>query len=102
MAKLEDLFTLELLANAQTAHNEFNYNFKKFAETIEKFGGVKTAKELIKKNRSSDAFVMLCDNKRLDLSMEATVTKSKYGELFTDEEVNFCFQMLCDNGFYKG
>ena len=37
---------------------------------------------------------------RLELSLEALVTAGKYGQLFTDEEVNCCFAALCDAGFY--
>ena len=47
-----------------------------------------------------DGFEQLVDLKRMDLSMEALVVKGKYGALFTDDEVNSCFERLCADGFY--
>lgn len=70
---------------------------KKDAET---YGGVKTARELLRKNRLSDGFDQLEQLGKLELSLEALVVKGKYGALFTDDEVNRCFDRLCIGGYY--
>ena len=101
MKKLEDIFSLELIQRAINVEQEFGINMKKFTDTINKFGGVKTAKEIIKKGQTSQGFDTLCEKDRLELSMEELVTESKFGELFTDDEVNYCFALLCENNFYK-
>ena len=32
--------------------------------------------------------------------MEALAVKGKHGALFTDDEINRCFERLCDAGYY--
>lgn len=36
----------------------------------------------------------------LELTMEATIVKGEYAELFTDEQVNYCYELLCEKGYY--
>ena len=94
-----DQFTKELL-KAMDEAEKLGCRVVRFRQTVEKYGGVETAKELLRKHRTSDSFQQLADQKRLDLSMEALVVKGKFGALFTDDEVNLCFDTLCDAGYY--
>ena len=94
-----DDFTKALLKNIEAAE-KLGCRMVKLRQTVEKYGGVNTAKEYLRKNRYSDGFEQLVDLKRMDLSMEALVVKGKYGALFTDDEVNSCFERLCADGFY--
>ena len=55
----------------------------------------------VSKNNISDSFDKLQNAGRIDLTMEAIITKPKYAELFTDDEVNSCFDLLCEYGYYK-
>lgn len=94
-----DEFTRDLLnqiAQAETLGVRMA-RLKKDAET---YGGVKTARELLRKNRLSDGFDQLEQLGKLALSLEALVVKGKYGALFTDDEVNRCFDRLCIGGYY--
>ncbi|MEF9984424.1 MAG: hypothetical protein RR806_03515 [Oscillospiraceae bacterium] len=77
------------------------YNPIRLVTTIEKFGVMKTIQNQISRKNTSENFNLLEQKKRLDLSIEATVTQGKYSELFTDEEVDFCFNILCEVGYYK-
>lgn len=72
----------------------------KFQKTVNQYGGVETAKEYLRKNRLSDGFDQLSNLGRLELSMEAQVVRGKFAALFTDEEVNGCFERLCAAGYY--
>lgn len=98
---LEKRFQEELIKACEIARKEYGYNATRFLNTISKFGGVKTAKEIIRKNNISDSFDKLQKAGRIDLTMEAIITKPKYAELFTDDEVNSCFDLLCEYGYYK-
>ena len=37
---------------------------------------------------------------KLHEQMEAIIVKGEYAELFTDEQVNYCYELLCENGYY--
>ena len=94
-----DQFTKELLKAMEEAE-KLGCRMVKFRQTAEKYGGVETAKEYLRKNRFSDGFDLLAEKKRLDLSMEALAVQGKFGALFTDDEINRCFERLCDAGYY--
>ncbi|MBQ1281183.1 MAG: hypothetical protein IIY16_02940 [Oscillospiraceae bacterium] len=94
-----DDFTKELLKFAAEAE-KLGCRMSKLKKDAEQYGGVQTAKEYLRKDRLSDGFDLLADQGALKYSMEALVVKGKYGALFTDEEVNRCFERLCDAGFY--
>ena len=84
---LEKNFEKELIKKCEIAEKEF--------------GGVRTVQEILRKGRVSDGFDKLQKANRLDLTMEATIVESKYNELFTDEEVNSCHELLCEYGYYR-
>lgn len=98
---LEKQFTKELLENCEKAGKACDYRGIRFIQTVEKFGGVKTAKEILRKGRLSDEFEILVKAGLIGLSMEALVVKPCFGELFTDDEVNSCYEVLCENGYYQ-
>lgn len=100
MEALEKKLQAEVLKNCQRAESECECKMTRLIQTIERFGIVRTAQEIIRKNRTSDCFSKLAQKNRLELSMEATIVNAKYGELFTDEEVNYCYDLLCENGYY--
>lgn len=99
MQALEQAFTRDLLDRCEAARRECGYNPARFVQMVAKYGGVQTAKELIRKRGVSDGFTTLQMCGRLDLTMEAAVVERKYAELFTDDEVNSCFALLCECGW---
>ena len=100
MVALEKQFDEELIKKCEQVQKECGYNPTRFLQTVERFGGVKTAKEIIKKGRVSDGFDKLQQSGLIHLTMEAAVIQAKYGELFTDDEVNSCYELLCEYGYY--
>ncbi|MEG0013347.1 MAG: hypothetical protein RSD26_09710 [Cellulosilyticaceae bacterium] len=101
MAAIEKQFDKELIKKCEEAQKECGYNPIRFVQNIAKFGGVKTAKEIMRKGQMSEGFDKLKETDFMHLTMEATVIDRKYGELFTDEEVNSCYELLCEYGYYK-
>lgn len=76
-----------------------NYNPTRFLQMLNQYGGVETAKRLIKKNkdsgRISDGFIKLSyELNRQDLTMEYVILKPEYSELFTPEEIEYCKKVL--------
>lgn len=100
MIALEKKLQQEVIKNCELAEKEYGCKMTKFLQTIERFGIVKTAQEILRKGRTSDCFNKLAEAGRLDLTMEAVIVKGEYAELFTDEQVNDCYELLCEKGYY--
>ena len=104
MDKTDDLsrkFTASLADACRKTQEQTGCPMTGLLQKIEKYGGVSVARDYIRKNRLSDGFTVLEQEGKLALSMEALVTASSYGTLFTDEEVNACFQALCEANYYR-
>ena len=99
--ELERKFTAALAAACRQAQEQTGCPMTGMLQKIEKYGGVSVAGDYIRKNRLSDGFTVLEQNGKLALSMEALVTAPAYGTLFTDDEVNACFQVLCEANYYR-
>ena len=97
---LSQTFQKEAMTNAQTAMLAHGAPTKRLLQTLQIRGGVETAKELAAKHRLSDGFDHLARCGHLELTLEALMTKGKYGSLFTDEEVNHCLDVLVEAGYY--
>lgn len=97
---LAQAFQKEAMTNAQAAMLAHGAPTKRLLQNLETHGGVETARELAKKHRLSDGFdaLRLCGH--LELSLEALMTKGKYGSLFSDEEVNWCLDVLMEAGYF--
>lgn len=100
MSRADDEFKRELIKNCAKAEATCGCIQKRLLDDADKFGAVNTIKEIIRKNKVSDGFYALKSSGHLELSAEAMVTDKKYSELFTDDEVNLCLEILCENGFY--
>ena len=97
---LSQSFKAEAITNAQTAMLAHGAPTKRLLQNLEINGGVETAKEQAKRHRVSDGFDFLARCGHLELSLEALMTKGRYGSLFTDDEVNWCLQVLMEAGYY--
>ena len=97
---LEQAFQKEALEQAQTAMLVWGCPTKRLVQTLQTRGGAETARELAGKKRLSDGFDALRRCGHLELSLEALMTKGKYGALFSDELVNWCLEVLLEAGYY--
>lgn len=100
MIALEKKLQQEVIRNCELAEKEYGCKMTRFLQTIERFGIVRTAQEIFRKGRTSDCFNKLAETGHLELTMEATIVKGEYAELFTDEQVNYCYELLCEKGYY--
>lgn len=99
MKDLCEVFTAELLRLIAEAE-ALGCRMGRLKKDAGQYGGVETAREYLRRNRLSDDFDRLAELGRLDLSMEALTVRGKFGTLFTDDEVNLCFERLCAAGYY--
>ena len=98
MDVLEKKFEAELIYKMQRAKKECKYNPTRFNQMLARYGGVETAKRLIRAEmetgQTSDGFGTLFICGRLDLTMEDSVCKAEYQALFSKEEVDHCRVLL--------
>ena len=76
------------------ALREAGYKATYFRSMLAEHGSIATAKRLLASPVISDGFVALWERGRLDLTVEALVTRPEFGWLFTDEELEVARQRL--------
>lgn len=98
MDALKKKFEAELIYKMQCAKKECKYNPTRFNQMLAQYGGVETAKRLIRTEmetgQTSDGFGTLFLSGRLDLSMEDSVCKEEYQSLFSKQEIDYCRGLL--------
>ena len=98
---MEEKLLKLLLKNAEAAE-KLGIRQVKFKADLLKYGAVKTCRNLIRRGLCSEAFEGLFRAGMLRLSPEAVIVSKEFAPLFTDDEVNFCFSLLCEAGYYEG
>ncbi len=94
MKQLEIDFHKEMINIYKTAERELSYRATRFIQLVSEKGGLLAAKQLISKENGTEGFMILLENKRLDLSVEALVLRNEYQPLFSIEELNMCYERL--------
>ena len=92
---------LKLLYKNAEAAEKLGIRQVKFKADLARFGAVKVCRNLIRRGLPSEAFEGLRKAGRLELSPEAAIVSKEFAPLFTDDEVNFCFSLLCEAGYYE-
>lgn len=96
---MEKAFTKALLEAAEQAELA-GVRSRRFPEEIRKYGGVSACRNFLKKGFCSETFEALIRAGRPELTAEAVIVKKEFAPLFTDDEVNACFALLCEAGYY--
>lgn len=81
---------------------EFGYTPTYFLGMVNELGGVKAAKRLLRGDNISYGLWRLCEEGRLDLSMEALVIRDPWRLLFTDAELENARRRLDELGYDPG
>ena len=95
-----DQFTKALLCRIEQVEKEYGILQPKLRRSVERFGGVGAMHELIRRGQVSDGFDALCQKKALKLSAEALVISKDFHDLFSDDDVNACFEVLCAANYF--
>lgn len=81
------------------AKRELNYNARYLIDMVSNEGGRETARYLLDTKEPSDGYVVLWENGRLDLSVEAEVLRPEWHDLFSDEQRAVAIRRLREYGF---
>ena len=73
---------------------------KRLMQQIQAHGALSALKEQLRRHQVSENFDELARKKLLVLSPEALVVSKNFGALFTDEEADFCLEVLLEAGYY--
>lgn len=95
---LDKLFHQRMLQIYEQAKSECNYTATRFRNMVIDRGGLDAAKTLLASGGYSEGLTRLWEEKRLDISMEATVLQDPWRELFTEEELSVAKQKLEELG----
>ena len=97
--EIADCFTAECWDTSARLKKDIHYNATRFNQMLEEHGGVETARRLINAADPSQGFVVLWENQRLELSVEALVLLPWYASLFTSDELKTARRRLLDHRF---
>ncbi len=84
---LELRFHQRMLNVYEQAKAECNYTATRFRNMVADQGGLAAAKSLLGSGGYSEGLTRLWEEKRLDISMEATVLQDPWRALFTEDEL---------------
>lgn len=73
---------------------------KRFLAAAQKHGALAALKEQLRRHQTSENFEELAEKRLLRLAPEALVVSKKHGALFSDEEADFCLQVLLEAGYF--
>lgn len=96
---LEQAFHQRMHQVYEQAKSECGYTATRFLQMLSEHGGVATAKRLLGSGKHSDGLTRLWEEKRLDISMEATVLQKPWRQLFTDRELEMARKRLKELGY---
>jgi hypothetical protein len=98
-SKLEMAFHERMRQIYDQAKSECGYSANRFLQMVNADGGLQAAKKLLNSGGYSEGLTRLWEEKRLDISMEATVLKGPWCELFTGEELSIARKKLKELGY---
>ena len=88
LSELTKKFNAAMVAAHERARNEAKYNSTRHAQTLSNYGGLETARMLLRAESPGEFFKALWQRKRLDLSIEALVIENPvYQPLFTEQMI---------------
>ena len=97
--KLELAFHERMRQVYDQAKTECNYTAQRFLQMVEADGGLTAAKKLLSTGGYSEGLTRLWEEKRLDISMEATILQNPWRGLFTEKELSVARRKLSELGF---
>ena len=83
----------------EQAKKECGYSANRFLQMVNADGGLVAAKKLLISKGYSEGLTRLWEEKRLDISMEATVLQEPWCRLFTEAELAGATRKLKELGY---
>ena len=98
-SKLEIAFDERMRQIYDQAKDECGYTATRFLQMVNADGGLRAAKKLLSTGAYSEGLTRLWEEKRLDISLEATVLKEPWSGLFTEQELSIARKKLDELGW---
>ena len=83
----------------EQARTECSYTATRFLQMVNAEGGLHAAKKLLGAGGYSEGLTRLWEEKRLDISMEATILQEPWCGLFTEDELLIARKKLEELGY---
>lgn len=99
--ELEDQFEVEMRRIYDRAKDELGYKPTAFLQMVEDHTGLGAAQRLLDRPVAdiSDGFTRLFQDRRLDLSVEATALDTRWASLFTEKQLETARRRLKGTGY---
>ena len=91
---LKQTFHEEMLGLYKRIAKELKYKSPRLLELMNKYGGYEAAIKILPTDAHTFDFTLLWEQERLDLSIEALITKERYQSLFPPDVVKLCQRRL--------
>ena len=98
-SQLEIAFDERMRQIYDQAKEECGYTATRFLQMVNADGGLSAAKKLLSTAAYSEGLTRLWEEKRLDISMEATVLQKPWFDLFTEQELSIARKKLKELGW---
>lgn len=92
--QLKKLFHQEIIDLYKQIIKSVKYKPTRLMDFINRYGGYEAAVKYISTESNVQDFAVLWEKERLDLSVEALITKEQYRPLFSEEILSFCDRKL--------
>ena len=97
--QLKKAFHQDIIILYKRIHKELKYKPTRLMDYINKYGGYEAAVKYITTENNVQDFAVLWENQRLDLSVEALITKPTYRVLFLVEVLDFCDRKIAEYSY---
>jgi hypothetical protein len=97
--QLANEFTLEMRRIHNIWKTDCDFNANRFLQIVNDQGGLNAAKSLLASKHHPDGLTRLWEEKRLEISMEATVLNAPWCALFSTIELEVARKRLDDLGY---
>ena len=98
-SKLEIAFDERMRQIYDQAKSDCGYTANRFLQMVNADGGLQAAKKLLNSGGYSEGLTRLWEEKRLDISMEATVLQKPWSQLFSEQELSIARRKLMELGY---
>lgn len=102
MNELEQKFDRQLRLCCERAQALTGIGPGRLLQDAERHGAAAAVRRQLQRRQVSAAFDALAKQGALEYSVEALAARGQFGALFSDEEINFCFEVLVEAGYYGG
>ena len=93
-------FHEDMIHGGEILKREINYNPTRFNQMVAEYGGVEAARRLLApSSNTSDGFVTLYENSRLNMSVEAWALLPWYEHLFSKDQLDRARYRLSEHRF---